>query len=547
MCDNSLPIPITERLNNISIKSAEIKQYILSKTNKKSVSEISLKNDISTKKTISKEYLAASVIEFIDLVDKLDASIKPIIDSDILDVVDVKSTNMRHEEVQKQINHWAEIAAAAECTLKEQKVQFEQQLLELRTIANSLSVPVIRDPSVAQNSIADNEHEAEVIIDHGIKCIKDSIENFITCTTHDELCSYLSQQTFTGNNEYNAITYGESFHNGVNTTKPIPTCISTIMNKVNSLIEGNGANYKLNSCKVLKFDENSSLSMHSENDSSINPESNIFTLSLGSPRTLMFRDKLSGLESTHVVNPISLYIMSRNSQNFFTHCIRKDSLNNGTNYSLIFKCVSHNFKNSTCIIGDSNTKGIKFGVGKGTVGERYPGKQVYSPVIENIDPVICASYHNIVLSLGVNDIRQPNVKDYSNIRQIYSQFKSKVNCIQKLNPRARIFVVPVLPTGSEELNVKVVDYNRLMIRDLPQAFYSVSIVHGVPRFLDSKRNILKGSLFRKHGDILHINAAGHGLLVKLIKDSIFYRNKGEVDGRSYSSSLKSGLGEVSMT
>ena len=125
MCDNSLPIPITERLNNISIKSAEIKQYILSKTNKKSVSEISLKNDISTKETISKEYLAASVIEFIDLVDKLDASIKPIIDSDILDVVDVKSTNMRHEEVQKQINHWGEIAAAAECTLKEQKVQFE--------------------------------------------------------------------------------------------------------------------------------------------------------------------------------------------------------------------------------------------------------------------------------------------------------------------------------------------------------------------------------------------------------------------------------------
>ena len=236
MCDNSLPIPITERLNNISIKSTEIKQYILSKTNKKSVS------NISTKKTISKEYLAASVIEFIDLVDKLDASIKPIIDSDILDVVDVKSINMRHEEVQKQINHWAEIAAAAECAMKEQKVQFEQQLLELRTIANSLSVPVIRDPSVEQNSIADNEHEAEVIIDHGIKCIKDSIENFITCTTHDELCSYLSQQTFTGNNEYNAITYGESFHNGVNTTKPIPTCISTIMNKVNSLIEVNGAN-----------------------------------------------------------------------------------------------------------------------------------------------------------------------------------------------------------------------------------------------------------------------------------------------------------------
>ena len=215
-----------------------------------------------------------------------------------------------------------------------------------------------------------------------------------------------------------------------------------------------------------------------------------------------------------------------------------------TNYSLVFKCVSNNFKNSTCIIGDSNTKGIKFGVGKGTVGERYPRKQVYSPVIENMDPVVCASYHNVVLSLGVNDIRQPNIKDYSNIKQIYSQFKSKVSCIQKLNPGARIFVVPVLPTGSEALNVKVVDYNRLMMRDLPQAFYSVSIVEGVPRFLDNNRNILRRSLFRNHGDILHINAAGHGLLVRLIKNSIFKRNKGVVDGRSYSSSLKSGLGEV---
>ena len=102
MCDNSLSIPITERMNNISIKSAEINQYILSKTNKQLISEINFKNDISTKKTISKEYLAASVIELIDLVDKLDAAIKPITDSDILNVVDVKSTNMMHVEIQNK-------------------------------------------------------------------------------------------------------------------------------------------------------------------------------------------------------------------------------------------------------------------------------------------------------------------------------------------------------------------------------------------------------------------------------------------------------------
>ena len=236
MCDNSKLIPITERLN--SIKSAEIKHHILSKTNKQLTSEISFKNDISTKKTISKEYLTASVIEFIELVDKLNAALKPMIDSDVLDVVDVKSTNMMHVESQKQINLWTVIATAAESLLKDQKTQFEKQLLELHTIASSLLVLVIRDPCAAQNVTADNKHEAEVTINHGIKNIKDSIENFITHTTHDELCSYLSEQTFTltGDSESNTITYGKSPQNGNNTTKPIPTCTSTIMSKINPKI-----------------------------------------------------------------------------------------------------------------------------------------------------------------------------------------------------------------------------------------------------------------------------------------------------------------------
>ena len=276
------------------------------------------------------------------MVDKLDAAIKPITDSDVLDVVDVKSTNMMHVEIQKQINHWTEIATTAESTLKEQKAQFEQQLLELRTIANSLSVPTAQDPRVAQNAIPDNEHEADVTINHGVKCIKDSIENFITCNTHDELSSYLSEHTFTGNSEY-AITYGQSDQNGDNTNKPFPTYISTIMNNINALIETEGANYKLNSCKVFRFDEHSSLSMHSENDSLINIESDTFTLLLGSPRNITFRDIFSGIESTHVADPGSLHVMSRNSQNFFTHCIREDSLNNGTNYSLVFNTSAFTF------------------------------------------------------------------------------------------------------------------------------------------------------------------------------------------------------------
>ena len=110
-----------------------------------------------------------------------------------------------------------------------------------------MSVSTAQDLREAQNAIPDNEHEADVTINHGVKCTKDSIENFITCTTHDELSSYLSEHTFTGNSEY-TITYGQSDQNGDNTNKPFPTYISTIMNNINALIETKGANYKLNSC-----------------------------------------------------------------------------------------------------------------------------------------------------------------------------------------------------------------------------------------------------------------------------------------------------------
>ena len=187
--------------------------------------------------------------------------------------------------------------------------------------------------------------------------------------------------------------------------------------------------------------------------------------------------------------------------------------------------------NSTCIVGDSNTKGIKFGSGKGTVGECYPGKQVFSPVIKDINPLSCASYQNVVLS-------QSDVKCYDDIKQVHARFKSKLRDINQLNPRAKVFIVPILPTGSEALNAKICDYNHLRINDLPKSIYNVSIVDGVPRFLDSRRNLLKKSLFRKAGDILHINSSGHALLVRLVKDSILRRKRNFVGGRSYSSSLK---------
>ena len=356
---------------------------------------------------------------------------------------------------------------------------------------------------------------------------------------HNELLTFLSKQEF--NND--GIMFGENFQMEGESAKPLPSCFRDVMKNLKDYIKEGGGNQEINSCRVVKFNSKSLSKQYCHNEYSINPESNIFSLCLGTSQTFIFTEKFSAEEETFETSTGSLLTMSRNSQNIFNHRIKNELPNeNLCGFVLTFKCQNIKLMNSTCIAGDSNTKGIKFGSGKGTVEERYPGKQVYSPVIKYIDPLSCASYQNVVLSLGVNDVRQSDVKCYDDIKQVYARFKSKLRDINQVNPGAKVFIVPILPASSEALNAKICDYNRLLINDLPKSFYNVSIVDGVPRFLDSRRNLLKKSLFRKTGDILHINSSGHALLVRLVKDSIFRRKRNFVDGRSYSSSLK-GTGE----
>ena len=102
--------------------------------------------------------------------------------------------------------------------------------------------------------------------------------------------------------------------------------------------------------------------------------------------------------------------MSRASQNIFVHKVGTVKPCNEVSYTITFKSVDRKFLNSTCLIGDSNTKGIKFGAGRGNVGEQYPGKQVYAPLIEHRDPMTCVAYQNIVFFLGINDIKSHDIK-----------------------------------------------------------------------------------------------------------------------------------------
>ena len=251
--------------------------------------------------------------------------------------------------------------------------------------------------------------------------------------------------------------------------------------------------------------------------------------------------------------------MTRKSQDFFKHRIEPGSLNNGVRYSLTFRALDWRNKNSTVILGDSNTCGLKFGTSRGTTfGSNMPGKQEFQPHVKDINPLDAISYQNVVVMCGINDIRQPSVKCQADINNIFYKLKDKIKSIQHVNPAANVFICPALPTKLHDLNKRVLYFNSLIRSKLVPANLGVTYVDGFDEFLHRASGLLEWDLSRpvdRHGrpDHLHLNRPGAALLAGKIKHCIIIRSNGgigygkrqmrrssRVDGRLYSGVAESG-------
>ena len=77
------------------------------------------------------------------------------------------------------------------------------------------------------------------------------------------------------------------------------------------------------------------------------------------------------------------------------------NLTNASRYSITFRSVGKNIKNSTIIIGDSNTNYLKFSTGqlheKGTFRYNMTGERVETLHISQIDERKCLGYRNMVI------------------------------------------------------------------------------------------------------------------------------------------------------
>jgi hypothetical protein len=442
----------------------------------------------------------------------------------------------------------------------------QSQLLE--STQRSHHTVTSAEPPVSNNQPARTlpaPHPPPTPAEHHQKNVGGMISDFIDTSTESNLMTFLEGTTFKSENGRGTASFGVPYSytgskSSQDTATQFPPILQPIIDDINKhqkdLYYKQHPNLKdlqhrhppplINSCLVNKFDgPNSFLPCHSDDEVTIHPESSIFTLSLGESCVVKFsRKRTSSAESTAAseLEPElacatrSLYHMTRKSQDFYQHMIEQGAVAQGTRFSLTFRSVSWKNKNSTCIVGDSNTGLLRFGNSKrNSFGELMPGQKFWSPRIRDIKPDSCVSYSNVVILCGINDVKQPEVNCQRDIENLSCELMNKIKQIKQLNAKCMIFLCPLLPTKNADLNKRVNEFNRILFRSLASVSSYVRCVQGFQGFAEHDGMLVQqlSRTLDRHDrlDTLHLNETGARVLAGLIKQAIFLRLHNGVDRR----------------
>ena len=433
------------------------------------------------------------------------------------EVNELNKTNiMLHNEIPDQI-----LSPAHDMQLSDVLGKIEAELSELKSSIQNLSstcssnnITPDSNPSTPMPQHVDEPLLSTYIplsppseIEHNINYIDFSDDNFLSPDQISSTLETLDSEQYTDENGRSVLSYGAKYKymGSRSIVKEMPTQIQEIMDAINK--NHTNGKYELNSCLVNRYSgQGSFLPEHSDDEFSIMPDSNIYT------------------EAEHTCLSGSLYAMSRDSQALYRYRIDKSD-EDGVRYSLTFRSVHYSYLNSTLIVGDSNTGKIRFGSGHGRLGAATPGRQMFAATINDINPLDCTSHSDIVLMVATNNQKQRQIMSNSQIIDMYKVYKQTILSIHHINKRCNIIICPVLPTKLPSLNRKIGFFNRLLREDILQLDVGVSLVYGFRRFFDPDTASLKENLANPDpSDTLHINKDhGVSLLVKLIKEAIFYR------------------------
>ena len=412
------------------------------------------------------------------------------------------------------------------------KVVIDKIQSDLNTLSASLhgyKPPQTNTPSnFTSTPIRPQSKQQKIVQEHSEVHIDDVDENFLNDTECSDLINILSKYDFVQKNGHSVFTFGEPYRytGSAKNQKYVdfPGELKLILDKINEA-RGEDDIAPLTSCLVNRFDgPDSFLREHSDDERSIDPDSKIYTVSLGCNRTVHYTENGTGKKFIHVAKPGSLYTMTRKSQHYYQHEIKPETEATKTRYSLTFRSINWRNRKSTLLIGDSNTAKLQFGSGLGKFGSSLPGKKVWAPTLDDINPSDCIGYSNVVILCGINDIKSRYVTTKDDMKIIYDNLASKVKQIQSLCKGIKIVVCPILPTKLHDLNRKAVHFNSFIFNDLIINNYGVEYIWGLNSFLDNNGLLIKGELV-KDNDYLHLNNMGARKLGKMIKQHFFPANK----------------------
>ena len=508
-CTNTSNFTLFNFINDLSSKCKDIKTNISSSIGKP-YENVTVQEMSSCKKTsLNKQKICQDLRSLLNVAEYVcnDVNISPVVDhinlapkvdDDILSTVN-KSFKKHTEFIEKQFADLKLIVDRQKSTLTAPEPSMVP--LDNITFKSNANVICTPEPPVAE-----------------------TIDDFLTEDEGSQLYKYLSTVDYKRENGHSVKNFGAAYrYTGAGDKNPvdceIPAEIQCIIDNVSKL-----DNYKglyINECLVNRYEgAQSFLPPHSDDELCINPESSIFSLSIGKERNVIFRDKFSGNETNHVAQGRSMYVMTRTSQTYYSHRIDKlVSPDTKIRYSLVFRHVEKRFQNSTVIIGDSNTKDFKFAEGKGNFGKSLPGKRIQASHVEHINPFDCAAYAHVVIIAGTNDLRSQYVSNTGDIDKVVQCLADKISMIEKIRKDIKIRLMPVLPTRYSDMNRHIMYYNRKVLSRfiLSGTNFNISMPN-VCQFLDQD-GLLRTELTRT-GDAIHLNERGLAMFACNVKYSI---------------------------
>ena len=157
------------------------------------------------------------------------------------------------------------------------------------------------------------------------------------------------------------------------------------------------------------------------------------------------------------------------------------------------------------------------------MGQSFPGMRAKANKISNIDPSLCIGYSNAVIVCGTNDLRTENLKSPNDVHQLVDILHLKLQKIQTICPRIKIFVTAVLPSRFPRMNKNIIMFNRLVYDMLESSFEQSVWQIGVYHFVDNK-GLLAMNLTR-NGDEIHLGNRGLSKFVRCVKHWVYVRER----------------------